>query len=158
MRGGGAQVQEYVRLARIAAQKINGRIPNEVETFYSLENLKEYLHPEQQSLDVTPINGRYKIFDPTNEKSREYLSVLLQDGTLSLPTNERWSSNGAKGPRGGSILKQIAHEIRYAFKELNLWEPDVHVNHGQGTMTIGTVDKEMLDEITTKLYQLHSNE
>ncbi|HLD33883.1 MAG TPA: hypothetical protein VJB66_04100 [Candidatus Nanoarchaeia archaeon] len=149
--------QEYLELARRTAQQLNDKIPDYAEAFFSLDDLKEFVKPEQETLDVSPIAGRYRIFDPTDEKSRDYLSRLINDGALTVGIHEHWNTT-QKGARGGSVLKQIAYQIKYAFKELKLWEPDVAVNHGQTTLSVGNVDREMLDEIAKKLYNRHASQ
>lgn len=142
---------EYLALARRAAQTLNGAIPENAETFYSMDALKSFLSPRADDFDVSAVVGKYKLFDPTNKNSRIYLDVLVRDGSLEIDHNARWNES-CKGPRGGSILSVMAHQIRYAFTSAGLKKPDVQVNHGQGKLTIDVKDRKLLGAIQRKVY------
>jgi hypothetical protein len=72
---------------------------------------------------------------------------------LRVANHEKWNGGG---PRGGSILKHLKHDIKSAFKDLGLWEPHLDLNHGQGSLCINGIDKEMLEEIVRKVNQRHN--
>lgn len=145
------QLKEYKALLQEAVTTLKDQFSHDgnlniqfANKLYSIETLKEFLSKKDEITEQMMIDKdkllRYRIFNPTNESSRKYLSSLIDTGELEVGRFEFWTKYGnqksADTAMGTSILKKMAFELSLAFRESGYDDPKIILNHANRKLTI----------------------
>ena len=153
------EIENYFKLAHDVSAKIDHSLPIPVQIFYSIESLHEFLRSKQEgkvAIDVSRLNiSKYRLLHPDNEQSKKYLNTLIEDGHITVETNERWNKSLNKGVRAVDIVRKIAYELTMVFNDLDIGRPWYNLNNGQMKLIIThPTTREYLKEIRDKVYAL----
>lgn len=143
----GHQLERYFRLAGNVAGILQDAIIKEhseswyAQFFYSIQSLNNFLEKKDEIISHESGNDlalhKYYLFHSDNDQSKEYLSLLIRKGKVTVGDSEHWrKSEKHNGPRGNNIIKKIIYELTSSFGELDLGKPKYQVNYGQNKLTV----------------------
>lgn len=143
-------LESYLKLASAAAHKMKMLPADKVQLFYSITSLAEVVESKKQGCgELRQFNLRqYTVLHQDNEKSREYLSVLVEFGVVEVGEQEHWCKSEKKnGTRGRDILRKIKHDLTCIFSDVRLSKPDCRIEYGQYKLVISEVTRQNLRKV-----------
>lgn len=133
---------EYLRIADLVCTKIDQCAPP-VPAFYSVDSLRAFFSTTIDFSKITHANYRLLHDDP---KSHSYLNALANDGILQVDGNDHWNTS-ATGPRGGSILRIIDHQLMLLFNDLGFGHPKIRHYPNQRKMVLDEKTQEYVRQV-----------
>ncbi|MBT3406731.1 hypothetical protein HN419_06250 [Candidatus Woesearchaeota archaeon] len=135
-----------------------------VDSFYSLDSLRDFINPEDPfAVKTVPeevakkVLGRCALFQKSSTQSRNYLSSLIERGRVDIGKNEHWAkrndSGTLNGPRGRDILVRLSYEMKTSFHGVGYEPPKVKIDFSKDQITVCDYSKDVLKEMRDIAYR-----